>query len=71
MKIILTYEFEEGERKQFQEVVGGPRWKSLLWDFDQEVLRPVVEYEDGERADVYSEIRDKLYQLINEEGLTL
>lgn len=75
MKIILTYEFDETEQGRATEILEGEKWKFLVRDFDNEVLRPITKYGapdgDGKKEEVYEEIRDKLWELIQDAELSL
>lgn len=44
---------------------------NMLWSFDQEFLRPVAKHEDGPRAEVFEEIRDRFYHYLREFDIDL
>ena len=67
----LTYTLPE-ENDDFVAAIDGAKWKSVVWDFDQQILRPVVRYgQDQIEADHYQKIRNELFKLIEEHGVEL
>ena len=78
MKATLEFDLndiENDERSNFEDAVNGQKWRLLVWDFDQ-WLRAQYKYmsDDGysdDKYNAYYEAREKLRELINEEGLKL
>lgn len=72
---ILKFNLPE-EREEFETAVNAPKWKGVVWEFDQE-LRKVVKYSDPKTPEeetvvnTYEKIRDKLWEIIKEEDLSL
>jgi hypothetical protein len=73
MKAILEFNLPD-DQDDFQDAVNGQKWKLMVWEFDQD-LRSKIKYapdsisEDTYKA--YEEIRQKLYDLMIEDGLKL
>jgi hypothetical protein len=71
-KITIEYDFNE-EREEMESAINGWKWKMLVWDLDQH-LRSELKYNDKITGDVYlalDNLRDKLHELKNENGLIL
>lgn len=61
------------DQEQFDTQMDGEKWKGVVWDFS-DYLRSQAKYNDAltaEERECYEVIREKLYELINEEGLRL
>ena len=72
MKAILEFNLPD-DQDDFQDAVNGQKWRLMVWNFDQH-LRSQIKYNDKlseEQYKVYEEIRDMLYQKMNENGLSL
>jgi len=73
MKAILEFTLPE-EQVEFDCAVDGVKWMSAMWDLDQ-YLRNQLKYEsEGMSEDTFKAIekcREKLYEILNEEGLKL
>ena len=72
MKATLEFNLPD-DQEDFQDAVNGLKWRLMVWDFDQK-LRSQLKYNDklsSEQYKVYEEIRDLLYQKMNEDGLSL
>ncbi len=69
----VTIEFDSIEDKEEMEMcLNALKWYSLAWDLDQ-YLRGRLKYEDNLTEDAYKaldEARDKLHELLRENGLT-
>jgi len=78
MKAILEFDLndiEHDERSNFENAVNGQKWKLLAWDFDQ-WLRAQYKYMADEeysedKYNAYYEAREKLREMISQEGLKL
>jgi len=71
MNATLKFDLPE-ERDDFEIAVNGWKYRSVLWDLDN-FLRSKLKYEelnDGEYA-VYEKVREQLWNLLNEDSLTL
>jgi len=66
MKAILEFNLPE-ESEEHRTAVNGALWMSAMWDLSQ-WLRSEVKY-GGKEA--YQPVRDMMYEIINEAGLTL
>ena len=72
MKATIEFNLPD-DQEDFQDAVNGQKWRLMVWDFDQK-LRSQLKYNDklsSEQYKVYEEIRDLLYQKMNEDGLSL
>lgn len=73
MKAILEFNLPE-EREQFDDACNGWKWGVAIWHFDQ-YLRSHIKHsaDDTPEAEyqAYVAIREKLYQVLNENELTL
>jgi hypothetical protein len=72
MKATIEFNLPD-DQEDFQDAVNGQKWRLMVWDFDQH-LRSQLKYNDKlseEQYKVYEEIRDMLYQKMNEDGLSL
>lgn len=78
MKAILEFDlndFENDERSNFEDAINGQKWRLLVWGFDQ-WLRTEYKYMPDDKYsedkyNAYYEAREKLYEMISEEGLKL
>lgn len=66
MEGILKFNLPE-EQSEFNLAIKGVDYSSVLHEFDQ-YLRNKLKYEDlpDDKHDTYQEIRDKLYEIVNE-----
>jgi len=71
MKAILEFNLPE-ENEEFESASNGWKYKSLLCEFDN-FLRNKIKYEDlkDEDYEIYNNVREQLWNLLNEENLTL
>ena len=73
MKAILEYNLPE-EHVEFHCSINGAKWMSAMWDLDQ-YLRKKIKYEsEGMSQDTlkaFEECRERLHEILNEEGLKL
>ena len=73
MKAILEFTLPE-EQVEFDCAVNGVKWMSAMWDLDQ-WLRSQTKYApDTMSSDThiaFEECREKLHEILNEEGLKL
>jgi len=71
-KIILKFDTNDPEdREEFNRCSRASDLCFLLWDFDQH-LREQIKYNENlteEQANTYEEIREKLYDMMEEKGL--
>ena len=71
-KIILEFDsFEEQEEARM--AIDGGKYKLVIWELDQH-LRSELKYNDNLDEKVYDEfeqLRNKLRQLLNDNGLTM
>ena len=73
MKAILEFTLPE-EQVEFDCAVDGVKWMSAMWDLDQ-YLRNQLKYESEgmseDKLNAIKELRIKLHEILNEEGLKL
>lgn len=71
MKAILKFNLPE-ENEEFETASNGWKYKLILWNLDGH-LRSKIKYEDLEEKeyDIYSKIREQLWEFVNQENLTL
>jgi hypothetical protein len=73
MKAILEFTLPE-EQAEFDCAVHGVKWMSAMWDLDQ-YLRKKIKYEsEGMSEDTFKtieECRERLHEILKEEGLKL
>jgi hypothetical protein len=67
MKAILEFSLPEEADEHLTAVKAGD-WQMALWDVDQR-LREIVKHGDDKQADWAQEIRDYLYEQLNDRGL--
>lgn len=70
-KVIIEFDSIE-DKHEMEMCLNGMKWYSLAWSFDQ-YLRGRLKYEDNLPEDAYKaldEARDKLYELLREDGLS-
>jgi len=78
MKAILEFDlndFENDDRTSFRDAVDGTKWKHSMWELSQWLraqykYMPDNEYSE-DKHNTYVEVREKLYDILNEEGLNL
>lgn len=78
MKAILEFDlndFENGDRSNFEDAVNGTKWKLAMWELDQWLraqykYMPDTEYNEA-AYEAYEKSREKLREILNEEGLNL
>lgn len=78
MKAVLKFDLdnpENDDRSSFQDAVNGTKWKLAMWELDQ-WLRAQYKYMSDEdykegAYEAYEKSREKLYQILNEEGLRI
>ena len=68
MKAILEFNLPE-ETTEHRQAIDGGKWEYALFELDQH-LRSIVYGDDDVAADHAEKIREKLYEIINEQGLT-
>lgn len=70
MEAILKFNLPE-EADDFDSAVNGYKFKLILWDMDQH-LRSIAKYsEDGEKAEIAQELRDKLREYFSEYNVSI
>jgi len=70
-KVIIEFDSIE-DKEEMEMCLNGMKWYLLAWELDQ-YLRGRLKYEDNLPEDAYKaldEARDKLYELLREDGLT-
>jgi hypothetical protein len=65
-KVTMTWELPE-DQHEFMDAFRGWQWKLLVGELD-EWLRKEIKYNDKEE---YQPVREKLYELVSEEGLRI
>lgn len=78
MKAILEFDlndFDNDDRSSFEDAVNGTKWKLAMWELDQ-WLRSQYKYMSDEdykegAYEAYEKSREKLYEIINNDGLKL
>lgn len=65
-KATITFNLPE-EQEEYTTTMNAGHFHSVLWDFDQ-WLRGEIKYKDRKE---FMEVRDKLYELIHDEGIEL
>ena len=71
MKAILEFDLPE-EQPEFDNAVNGGKWSIVAWELDQH-LRSQLTYNDKlteEQYDALQEVRDKLWEIVNEHSLS-
>jgi hypothetical protein len=72
MKATLEFNLPD-DQVDFNDAVNGQRWRLMVWNFDQ-YLRSELKYNDKlseEQYKVYEQVRDTLWQKMNEDNLSL
>jgi hypothetical protein len=72
MKATLEFNLPD-DQVDFNDAVNGQRWRLMVWNFDQ-YLRSELKYNDklsSEQYKVYEQVRDTLWQKMNEDNLSL
>jgi len=78
MKATLEFDlndFDNDDRSSFQDAVNGTKWKLAMWELDQ-WLRSQYKYMSDEdykegAYESYEKSREKLYEILNNDGLKL
>ena len=78
MKATLKFDFDKedsDDRSNFEDAVNGTKWKLAMWELDQWLrtqykYMPDAEYSEG-AYNAYEKSRQKLNEIVNEEGLKL
>jgi hypothetical protein len=71
-RVSVTYILPR-DQEEFDTHMDGQSWKNVAWEFSN-YLRSQYKYNDaltGEQSECYDNARQKLHELINEEGLQL
>ena len=71
MEAILKFNLPE-EQPEFDNAVNGWKWSIVTWELDQH-LRSQLKYNDKlteEQYDALQEVRDKLWEIVNEHSLS-
>ena len=71
MEATLKYNLPE-EQNEFESAINGWKWSIAIWEFDQH-LRSQIKYNDKlseGQCDTYQEIREKLWDVIRDKGLS-
>jgi hypothetical protein len=78
MKATLEFDlndFDNDDRSSFEDAVNGTKWRLAMWELDQ-WLRSQYKYMSDEdykegAYEAYEKSREKLYEIINNDGLKL
>jgi len=73
MEAILKFNLPD-DQEDFDLAVNGSKWMAAMWQLDQWLRSQIKHPAEGMSDDTYKafdETRDKLYELLNEEGLKL
>ena len=78
MKATLEFDlndFDNDDRSSFEDAVNGTKWRLAMWELDQ-WLRSQYKYMSDEdykegACEAYEKSREKLYEIINNDGLKL
>jgi hypothetical protein len=68
----MRYQISTNDREDFYLAFHGKDFYFTLWEFDQDVLRKKIKYDESlteEQTAIYQEIRDKLYEIMDEHGI--
>jgi hypothetical protein len=71
-KIILEFDSIE-EAQDARDAIDGWKWKHSMWELDQ-WLRGEVKYKEGlseETHDIYDKLREKIREILNDNGLNI
>jgi|688.fasta_scaffold125041_9 hypothetical protein len=71
-KATLEFDIHE-EAEELNDAINGRKWKSVVWEIDQE-LRKEVKYNENLPEvvhDAYSDFRDRIRRIVSEHGLEL
>jgi hypothetical protein len=68
MKAILEFSLPEEADEHLTAVKAGD-WQMALWDVDQKLREIVKHGEDDKQADWAQELRDYIYEQLNDRGL--
>ncbi len=70
MEAILKFDLPE-EADDFDNAVNGYKFKLILWEMDQH-LRSITKYsEDGDKAEIAQDLRDKLREYFSEYNVSI
>lgn len=73
MKAILEFNLPD-DHHEFEDAINGGDWKSVVWDINQ-YLRSKTKYAPDDMPEeaykAYDECRERLFELINNNGLVL
>ena len=68
----MRFQISTNDREDFYLAFHGKDFYFTLWEFDQDVLRKKIKYDESlteEQTAIYQEIRDKLYEIMDEHGI--
>ena len=72
MEAILIFNLPD-ESHEFKMALDGSKWSSAMWELEQ-WLRSETKYNadalSQEKYDAYCEIRDKIYSILNKDGIS-
>jgi len=69
----IILKFKEDELEDARTALDGWKWKNAMWQLDQH-LRSELKYNEkisGETDTAYQAIRDKIYEILNDENLNI
>ena len=68
----MRYQISTNDREDFYLAFHGKDFYFTLWEFDQDVLRKKIKYDESltqEQLDIVEKIRDELYEVMSEHGV--
>ena len=72
MEAILNFNLPD-DSHEFKMALDGSKWSSAMWELEQ-WLRSETKYNadalSQEKYDAYCEIRDKIYSILNKDGIS-
>lgn len=70
--VVVTMTFLRPEHEdELREALNAPRFNSVLWNLDQFLRNEVKHGDDEVKGTHYQQVRDKLWSLMEDEGLSL
>lgn len=68
----MRFKLETNDRDDFYLAFHGKDFYFTLWEFDQDVLRKKIKYDESlteEQTAMLEKVRDELYEIMNEHGI--
>lgn len=70
--VTVTMTFHRPENDQeLMEAINAPKFNSVLWHLDQWLRNHIKHGDDEKKAEHYQEVRTRLWECLEEEGLSL